>query len=568
MLEEVKKELSVALAAAAKRTAHEIAALLEVPKNPSFGDLTLPCYKLKSELISNPEQIAKDIILNFKKPKSISKVELKGAYINFFLDKNYLASAGLAKILREKENFGAGEKKNIRLMIEGFGQPNTHKAFHIGHFRNICISDSLARMARFYGYDVITANYIGDIGMHVAKWLWFFTKFYKGDLPKKDVAKWLAEIYVNACKKFEKHEEYHEEVSKILRALEDGKDKKLLAIWKKTRKLSLSEFENIYKKIGIKTDVTFYESKLSKLGKALVTKLLKKGVAKLDHGAVIVDLSKYGLGIFVLLKSDGTALYSTRDLALAVQKFEKFKIDKSLYVVAAEQSHYFKQLFKTLELMGVAKAKACQHLGYGLVLIRGKKMASRAGEIEAFEEVWTKAKEKATSEVKRRNPTLSMQKIESVAEKVALAALKIAMLKQSLDKTIDFDVESVTSFEGETGPYLLYALVRAKNILKKVKKKINFKGTFILEHPSESALLKKLLEFKDLFAKAMEQYAPNIIANYAFDLAKVFSEFYENCPVAKAKGAVLQTRLALVCAFIYVLRRVFNLLGIEEVEQM
>jgi arginyl-tRNA synthetase len=568
MLEEVKKDISEAVAKAIKRAPHEIAALLEVPKDKNLGDFALPCFKLKTELSPDPIAIAKDIYLKLQKPRAIEKIQLAGPYVNFFVDKNYLASKTIFEILELKENFGSGSKKSERVMIEGFGQPNTHKAFHIGHFRNVCLSDALARILRFYGYDVLTANYFGDIGMHVAKWLWFYLKFYKGKLPKSPTSEWFGKIYTEANKFYEKHEESHQEVSNILNKIEFGKDAHLKALWKSTRDSSLKTFSEVYKKIGVKTDVIFYESKLSKIGKSLTKKLVKEGVAKLDQGAIIVDLKKYGLGVLVLLKSDGGALYSTRDLALAFQKFTKYKIDKSIYVVAAEQSHYFKQLFKTLELAGFKQAKNCHHVPYGLVLLHGKKMASRAGEVVAFEQLFETAKKRAVQEILKRNKSLNKKIVDSISEKIALAALKFAMLKQSSDKTIDFDLNSMLSFEGETGPYLLYSLVRARNILKKARIKIkkNFAPKF--EQSYEIDLVKKLCEFREIVSKAAVQYAPHIIANYAYDLAKRFSEFYENCPVIKEKGDILQTRIALVQAFFYVLRTALNLLGIEEITKM
>jgi arginyl-tRNA synthetase len=412
---------------------------------------------------------------------------------------------------------------------------------------------------------VISANYIGDIGTHIAKWLWFYTKFYKGKIPKQKIEKWLGEIYAQAAKKVESHEKYHTEAAEVLKKLE-AKDKKLTKLWQETRKLSLNELNKIYKTLGVKADITFYESQVESEGKKIVHELLKKGLVKKDKGAILIDLKKYDLDVFLLLKSDGAALYSTKDLALAKLKFQKYKIDMAIYITAQEQVHYFKQLFKTLELMGFKQASKCYHLPYSFILMHGKKMASRAGEIVSFEDLFNEAKEKALEEIKKRNP--KNKEVDVIARKIALAALKYGMLKQSAEKTIDFDFEHSLTFEGDTGPYLQYALVRAKKIISKAGKssaKVNYA---LLKTQQETDLAKAIAKFPELVAKAAEQYTPNVIANYAYELTQVFNTFYEKCPVIKADAKTKAARVLLVWAFAQVLKNALNLLGIDEVEVM
>jgi arginyl-tRNA synthetase len=567
MLADVREEIITAIAKAAKLAPHEIAELLEEPKNPELGDLAFPCFRLSAKFKTSPQNIAKDIAAKLPKLKSIKRVQIVGPYINFFLSSSNLAESVLTEVYKAKADFGAGAKKTEKVMIE-FSQPNTHKSFHIGHLRGTSLGDSLVKIEKFYGYPVVAANYIGDIGAHVAKWIWFYTKFYKNKAPKKNIGKWLGKMYADATKKYESHEKYHEEVAEILKKLETG-DKKLVKIWKQTRKLSLDVFAEAYKELGINFNITFYESEVEKSGKNIVSELLKKGLAKKDQGAIIIDLEKYGLDIFLLLKSDGSSLYSTKDLALAKLKFEKYKINKAVNVVGAEQTHYLKQLFKTLELMGFKQAKKCHHLAYGLVLLHGKKMASRAGEIVSFEDLFKQAKENALEEVWSRNQKMHDATAERIAEKIALAALKYSMLKQSSEKTIDFDFERALAFEGDTGPYLQYSLVRAKKILEKVKLRPKLDVDFtLLKTEEEANLTKQISNFKEIVAKAAEQYSPNIIANYAYELTQVFNTFYEKCPVVKADAKTRAARVLLVWAFAQTLKNALKLLGIEEVEVM
>jgi arginyl-tRNA synthetase len=529
--------------------------------------LAFPCFRLAGKFKTSPQNIAKDIASKLPKLKSVKMVHVIGPYVNFFLSSSNLAENILTEVYKTKDKFGSGVKKKEKVMVE-FSQPNTHKSFHIGHLRGTSLGDSLVKIMKFSGHPVIAANYMGDIGTHVAKWLWFYTKFYKNSIPKKNIGKWLGKMYADADKKYKSHEKYHDEVAEVLKKLEAG-DKKLIKIWQQTRKLSLDVFKQAYKELGVNFDVFFYESEVEKPGKKIVLELVKRGLAKKDQGAIIIDLEKYGLDVFLLLKSDGSSLYSTKDLALAKLKFEKYKIDKSVYVVGAEQIHYLKQLFKTLELMGFKQASKCHHLAYSLVLLHGKKMASRAGEIVSFEDLFKQAKTNALEEVWSRNQNIHEATAEKIAEKIALAALKYSMLKQSADKTIDFDFERALAFEGDTGPYLQYSLVRANKILEKVKIRPKLKVDFtLLKTEEEANLTKQISSFKEIVAKAAEQYSPNMIANYAYELTQVFNTFYEKCSVAKADAKTKAARVLLVWAFAQTLKNALKLLGIEEVEVM
>ncbi len=560
----MKSRVVSVLAKASKLSKSEVELLLEVPIIEKFGDYAFPCYRLAAKKKKDPKKAATELAKKIKNP-IISKIEVKGAYVNLFFDNKKLVSEVLKEVNTKKSKYGAGKKQKQRLMIE-FSQPNTHKLFHIGHFRGTCLGESLVKLEKFYGYPVTSANYIGDIGKHVAKWIWFFTKFYKKKIPSKDIGNWLGEIYVSAAQKLQGHEEYETEVEEILNKLEKG-DKNLTKIWNKTKNLSLYDFKSIYKKLGVKFDVWFYESKVEKEGKKIVQELLKKKIAKKDQGAILIDLSKYGLDVYLILKSDGSSLYSTKDLALAKRKFRKYKIDKSIYITGAEQVFYFKQLFKTLELMGFKQAKNCYHIPYGLVLLQGKKMASRAGDVISFSELFEKAKKKAKLEVVKRNPTTKSE-IKSVIDKIALAALKYEMIKQSPEKTINFDWQRALSFEGDTGPYLQYALVRANRILEKVGK-LGKSNPKLLFKKSEIDLAKTIAKFPDIIERAAKQYQPYLIANYSYELANAFSRFYEKCSVINANNKQLKdARAHLVKAFAQTLKNTFSLLGIEEVELM
>ncbi len=561
---DTKSEVVKLLSKAAGLKESEVYEILEVPPNPELGDYALPCFKLAAKLKKAPQIIAKDISVKFKINETVCEVKAAGPYVNLFLNAGLLAENLVFNILAKGQKFGAGQKKPERVMVE-FSQPNTHKSFHIGHFRGTSIGDSLVKILRTNGYETLAVNYPGDIGTHVAKVIWFLTKFHKGKFPKENRGEWLGKMYAAANKELEGHESYHTEVAETLVRLESG-DTKLEKLWKETRKWSLDEFNRIYKQLGVEFDQWIFESEVEAGGKKIALNLVKKGLAIKDRGALLVDLTKYNLDKFLVLKSDGASLYATKDLELARLKFEKFKVDSSIVITGYEQKFYFQQLFKTLELMGFKQASRCKHLPYGLVNVGGKKMSSRAGDVVTYTELFDAAYKEVVDKVKQRNEKLPKRALEETAMRIAIAALKYGMLKQSAEKTIDFDWERALEFEGDTGPYLQYALVRAKKILQKAGKKPNKANFNLLQMPQEAELVKKLSSFPDVVEKAGREYAPNLVANYAFELANTFSTFYEACPVIAAESEGLRNmRLKLVQAFAQVLKNALYLLGIDEV---
>jgi len=569
MLEEAKKQIISALSKVANVPPHDI--VLETPKSSDLGDLAFPCFKLAPKFKTSPQNIANDLAKKLPKLSYVSKFHVVGPYVNFFLSSSNLAADVLTGIYKQKGKFGSGKAKKERIMIE-FSQVNTHKAVHVGHLRNTALGDSLVRVLRYNGYPAIAANYPGDIGTHVAKVLWYMQKYHhemKKHARQKNKGEWLGNLYAEAAKAVEDHPQNEKEVAEVLQKLESGKDKKLLKLWKQTRQWSLDEFYRIYKELGVRFDVWFFESQAEKPGKQLVHELVRKGIAVKDQGAILIDLTKYNLDKFLILKSDGSSLYATKDLALAKMKFEKHKIDRSVYVVGTEQNLYFKQLFATLGLMGFKQARKCYHLAYELVMLATGKMSSRSGNVVLYSDLASKAKAKALEEVWSRNPKMQKKKAEHIAMKIALAALKYGMLKQAPNKVIIFDWQRAVEFQGDTGPYLQYSLVRANNILKKARVKPSISVDFSLLKTSEEAdLIKKLSSFKSVVEKSAEQYATHIIASYAYELTQVFNTFYERCPVAQADKSTKAARALLVWAFAQVLSNALHLLGIEEVDVM
>jgi len=546
----------------------ELLKSIEEPPSAKMGDLACNIsFQLGKEKRVSPRDFAEKILATVKKPSIAKKVALAGAYVNFFLNRGAFAK-DVIKEASEK-SYGSGEKQKDKIMVE-FCQANTHKAFHIGHLRGTLLGESLSRILEFSGYSVVRANYQGDIGAHVAKCLWGYQTLHRGESPTTHKGEWLGKLYAEASQKYEENPTYKAEIEKLQKKLEEGNDPELTDLWKKTRQWSLDEYEEIYKELGIKFDHYFFESQMEKRGKELVLELLKKKIAKKSQGAVVVGLEKFALGTFLLLKTDGTTLYSTRDLALAEEKFKKYKIDRAVIVTGSEQRLYFQQLFKTLELMGFKQARKCFNLSFDLINLQGEKMSSREGLTITYRDLKEKMSQKALGEVSSRNPEVPIEAQKKVSMQIAMGAIKFSILNISNTKTILFNWDKALEFEGETGPYIQYAAVRAKRILEKAKaqkaKDVKFN---LLEKDEEHELVKHLAKFPLVVADAAQNYRVYTIANYAHKLAERFNLFYNNQQVLNIDDKDLKNaRIALVQAAFNTLEKALFLLGIEIPERM
>ena len=561
-----KEAIAKLLVKETKLEEDEILASLEVPANPELGDIAFPCFKLSPILKKNPVQIAKELESKIKLPKGIEKIKATGPYLNFFLEKSELAVDVVKKILREKASFGKGKNKQ-KVMIE-FSQPNTHKAFHVGHIRGTSLGESLSRIFEFEGNKVIRANYSGDTGMHIAKWIWCYTNFHSKEKLTDDES-WIAGIYVDAVKRLAKNEKLQEQVDIINKKIEDKSDKKINDLWKKTRELSIKSWKKIYDELSTRFDVHYFESQVEKRGKEIAQELVKKGIAEISEGATIINLEKYGLSVWVLLRKDGTVLYSSKDLALVEKKLKENKLDKCIYIVADEQNLHLQQLFKTLELIRFPGAEKCSHIPFGLVRLPEGKMSSRTGQNIIYSDFKNEVVDYAKKEIKKRFPKLSDDALEKRALAISIAAIKFSMLKQGTNKVIIFSKEDALNFEGDTGPYIQYSYARASSILKKSEKKpdvtLAAAKTLKIEE-KESLLIKKLAEFPEIASNAYKNLSPSVIANYALELAHIFNEFYHETKVIGSDNE--EFLLALVDSFRIVCKQSLYLLGIEAIEEM
>ncbi|MFA5049960.1 MAG: arginine--tRNA ligase [Candidatus Micrarchaeia archaeon] len=563
MLKELKKEFSREISKEFGIDTKRVMQSFSVPKE-EFGDIaTNIAFAIAKEQKKNPVEIAEKLCEILKQNKFTQKISTAGPYVNVYLRSGFYHEA-LKKIQKEKGNFGRGGKTKETIMVEFF-HANTHKGVHIGHIRNISLGEALSKILEFNGKKVIRVNYQGDIGPHVAKCLWGFINLYNQKAPKENRGIWLGKVYFEASKKIQGNIELEQEVQKINQKLYSN-DLNLTKIWKETREWCLDDFEKFYLEFGVKFDELYFESQVEKLGKKISLELLKEGIAKKDQNAVIMDLRDDDLGVFVLITREGYPLYSAKDLGLAKIKFDKYKLDKSIHVVGKEQEFHFRQLFKTFEKMGFLEAwKKSYHLIYELVMLPEGKMSSRDGTMVLYEDLKNKLIERTKEEIKKRHLDWDEIEINNIAKKIALAAMKFAMIKIENNKTLVFDWENALNLEGETGPYIQYAYVRTKSILEK-ENRFDLKKCELDEN--EKRIIRKMCEFEEIVQKCSEDLSVYNLCEYLLDMANSFNKFYTTSPVLTAENEKKDLRLAIVSCSSQILKNGLELIGIECLDKM
>ncbi len=544
----------------------EIEKFIEIPPSQEMGDYAFPCFFLAKILKEEPQQIAIELRGEIGNPPTgFEDIQTKGSYLNFFLDRKQLALDLIRKINSEKEEFGKSKKSGKRTMVE-FPSPNTNKPLHLGHLRNMSIGESLSRILDFGGEKVIRANLNNDRGIHICQSMAAYKLYGKGKNPKTSGKKsdhFVGDFYVKFNEKQKQNKKLEIESHRMLQRWEEG-DKETIELWKKMNKWALDGFEKTYKKFGIKHDVEFFESKIYQKGKEIILDGLKKEIfKKKKDGAIFVNLKKEKLGEKVLLRMDGTSVYITQDLYLAKLKYEKYKLDKSIYVVANEQNYHFNVLFEILKKLGL-NYEGIKHLSYGMVNLPEGRMKSREGTVVDADDLIERVQGLVKKELEQRDK-LSKAQIEERSLKIALAAIKYLLLRVDIKKNMVFNPKESINFEGDTGSYILYSYARASGILEKFNAELKRTNLNSLEE-KEIALIKKLDDFLKIVQKAYSEMNSSLIANYSYQLAQIFNEFYHSCPVIGSEKETF--RIELVKAFKQVLKNSLYLLGIEPLERM
>ncbi|HKJ39292.1 MAG TPA: arginine--tRNA ligase, partial [Anaerolineales bacterium] len=499
------------------------------------------------------QEIAEQVKGQIGSVSGISRMEAVKGYLNLYFVTSDYAQRVVDEVLASHAEFGRGVPKNERVMVE-YAQPNTHHSFHIGHYRNTVLGEVLARLTDFAGFETIRASYPGDLGLGVITVMWIYDKFYKGQEPEgiHERGQWMLKLYVEATQLLEKKEDETPEQTAQREAYEaerremykkwDAGDEYVRELWKTTREWSLEELRDILDMMDVKMDVWFYESEVDEPSKAIVEELIEKNIAddeRPDGGAVIVKIDeKLGLTkekyrTNVLLRRDGTTLYLTKDLALAKVKFEKYQVDRSIYVVDVRQSLHLQQAFAILKLWGFPQAEKCYHLGYGFVSLPEGAMSARRGRLVLFKNVYDEAIKRVLAVESERSGNIPEAERENIARQIGLGALAYSMLSVDNNKDIVFDMDEALSFDGRTGPYIQNAYVRANSILKKANElqpaTFNYELT---KHEIE--LIEQISRFPNAVQQAANEYRPLVMAAFAYDLANAFHSFYHAVPVLQS----------------------------------
>ncbi len=580
--------------------------VLQNPPKETLGEFAFGCFSLSKTLKKNPAEIAKELQDYFAEnaDEVISRAEAIGPYLNVYLNRAQYADTVLKEIAKLGEKFGSHKiGKGKRVMIE-FSSPNTNKPQHLGHVRNNMLGFSLSLLAEKIGYEAVRVTLVNDRGIHIMQSMLAYKKWgeLEGDTPDKSDLKpdhFVGKYYVEYNKRNKKlvekalekdenfsklagkeQEDYKREVARntplakeaqeMLREWEAG-DPTVRKLWEKMNGWALEGIRKTYVDLGVYFDDEIFESDIYTQGKDIVFEGEKSGVfTKDEKNRIVANLEDVNLPNKVLLRSDGTSLYVTQDLYLAIYKFENWYIDISVYVVASEQDLHFKQLFAILKKLGHSFANEDQliHRSYGWIFLPEGRMKSREGKVvdadDVIAEIIDLAKKKAEA-----SETSTKSNLETTSRQVGLGALKFFLLSHSAKSTITYDPKKTLAFEGFTGPFVQYAHARAKSVLRKAGEKLTTKiDCTTLQDDESFFLVKKLSDYPKKTLEAAIMYDPSIMALYLFELAQTFNTFYHAKPILKAEAEEKQARLLLASATADVLKNGLELLGIEAPEEM
>lgn len=548
---------------------NELEMYIEVPPNTDLGDYAFPCFKLAKSLRKAPPAIAAEIAEKIETDEYISKVDVAGGYLNFYINRVALTENVLREIDKSENIYGAnnsGEGKNI---VIDYSSPNIAKPFHIGHLRNTVIGSALYNIYKYLGYNVTSVNHLGDYGTQFGKMIEGYKRWGSEYNFEENPIDKCMDIYVrinNLCKE-------DEEVLEICRdnfkKIEDG-DPYCVEIWNMFKDMSLKEFKKIYGLLGVEFDSyngeAFYSDKLDEV----VEILDKAGVLVDSEGAKIVDLEEKGLGACMIKKSNGSTIYATRDLAAILYRSRTYNFDKCLYVVAYEQNLHFKQIFEVAKYLGIPEksVNGLEHVAYGMVRLTTGKMSTREGTVIKVDELLEEAIERVQKVIEEKNP--DMENREEEAKKIGIGAVIFSNLASTIIKDQVFDWNTVLNFNGETGPYIQYVFVRTKSVLEKAGyvpsvDEVKFE---LLNDKSSQKVITTLYNFESVLMSIVEKNEPSLLARYLIELSQNYSNFYNDNKIIDDDKDIQNARVYLSKCVGTVLKTGAKLLGIQMPDRM
>lgn len=549
----------------------EIEAMIEVPQDSKMGDYAFPCFKLAKVMRKAPPLIAKGITEAISGNELFEKVEQVNAYVNMFIKREGFSEEVIGEVLEKGEAYGRSNVGEGRPVIVEFSSPNIAKPFHIGHIRSTVIGNSINLLWDAMGYKVTRINHLGDYGTQFGKMIVAYRHWGNEDDVKREPIKTLLGYYTKFHEEADKNPAFDDEARETFTKLEHGEEEEV-RLWQWFRDESLKEFERVYKMLGISYDSYAGESFYSDKMPAVVNELKEKGLLVESKGAEIVDLEPYGLTPAPILKSDGSTLYITRDLACAKYRKETYDFYKNIYVVASQQNLHFQQLKKIMELMGYEWAADIVHVPFGLVSLEEGTMSTRAGRVVFLEDVLNRAIEETLTIIREKG--VATDNIEETARQVGVGAVVFNELSNNRIKDYVFSWKQVLDFNGETGPYVQYTHARCASILRNAGEEAVKKAMEVgldAEYVTGDAayeLIKRIYELPAVIIEAGHKYEPSILTRHIVDIAQSFNKFYHDEHILVEDENEKLAKLKLVMAAKTAIRNGLRLLGMEAPERM
>ena len=544
----------------------DISATIEIPPKPEMGDFAFPCFRLAKTMHKAPNMIAADIKEAIGDVDYLDRIEVKGAYLNFFVKTEVFVKSMIEAA--NSENFGGsdiGEGKNICL---DYSSPNVAKNFHVGHLRTTIIGNSLYKIFSKLGYNAIRINHLGDWGTQFGKLIVAYKAWGSKEAVEKDGISELMKLYVKFHEEADKTPELVDEARAWFAKMEQG-DEEALSIWQWFKDISLVEYKRTYDLLGVDFDYYLGESFYRDKCQEVVDKITEAGLLKESEGAMIVDLSEYDMAPCIITKKDGSSIYATRDLAAIFYRKKTYNFCKCLYVTGQEQKLHFAQVFKVVELLGNEWAKdQLVHIPYGLVSLEGAKLSTRNGNIIYAEDILHDAIEKSLEIITEKSPNLENK--EEVAKMVGVGSVLFNDLYNQRIKDVSFSWDKVLNFDGETGPYVQYTHARCSSVVRLAENfypsnEVDFS---VITEPDAIFLLKEINRFPKVVLDAADKYEPSIVARFAVDVAQAFNKFYNSTRINVPEENVKNARVMLTYLTKKTLSDALELLGIQAPEAM
>jgi arginyl-tRNA synthetase len=542
--------------------------LLEVPPKADMGDFAFPCFQLAKVFRKAPNMIAADIAEQIGEQPFLAKVEVKGAYLNFFVDKTIFVRQVMERACQP--GYGKSDLGEGKTVCIDYSSPNVAKKFHVGHLRTTIIGNSLYKIFTKLGYQVERINHLGDWGTQFGKLIVAYKKWGSKEAVEENGIAELMNIYVKFHEEAEKDDSLNDEARAWFTKMEQG-DQEALEIWQWFKDISLIEYKKTYEMLGIEFDSYAGESFYCDKSKRVIDECNAKNLLEESEGAYIVRLDEYNMAPCIVMKKDGSSIYATRDLAAVLYRKDTYHFDKCIYVTGLEQKLHFAQVFKVIELLGYEWAKEqLVHVPYGLVSLKGGKLSTRKGNIIYAEDILNESVNRIHEIIEEKNPNLPDK--ADVAHKVGVGAILFNDLYNQRIKDVVFDWDKIHNFDGETGPYVQYTYARAASILRK-RNLSEFDmdcciDCSILTDDASIALLKEINRYPEVIKAAADRLEPSVVARYAMAVAQAFNKFYHDNQCIVEDEEVCNARLKLLSLAKTILRDSLGLLGIECPEQM